>query len=68
MTKFEYKIIPTDDQPPTTNETFVKDYEEFLNNLGFDGWELCSDSQSSMIFKRPCILKELKLGNNDEGI
>lgn len=47
--KYEYKIV---EGPYTTSETFVEDYETFINEQAEDYWELVCLEQEYIIFKR----------------
>ncbi len=66
--RYEYKVIPRQDVPmdfniqyPTDRATraAAKEYEEWLNNLGFAGWQLVSVNEVAMVMMRIVRFRQL---------
>lgn len=52
--QYEYKLVATYQlSPGNADNAFYKERtEEFLNELGVDGWELCMHGSGHLVFKR----------------
>ena len=47
--KYEYKCYQIDEYDKENTKCF----ELVLNNLGLDGWDMCSGTDTYLFFKRP---------------